>query len=41
MTTKSDLINRIAQKTGFTKKSSETFLNSCLVAIEEKQLKRR
>ncbi len=35
MTTKSELIEKIADKTGFTKKKSESFLNACVEAIEE------
>ena len=35
MTTKTELINKIAEKSGFTKKKSEKCLNACLEAIQE------
>ena len=35
MTTKAELVNKIAEKSGLHRKESETALNSCLEAIEE------
>lgn len=35
MTTKADLINKVAQKTNFTKKDSQKFLDAFLEAIQE------